>query len=300
MKRNSIILAISITLAALSAAVAIFGATETIGQTNMSTRKNWMAKLPDNTLIKDLSVPGSHDTAALYGIADLAGQCQSLDVKEQLHLGIRALDIRLKQSGQELRAVHGFIDQKQSFHSVSNVITEFLKENPSETLFVSIKREADPSSPKGSFEDCLKEQINEDYWLLNKTMPTTLGEARGKAILLARYEHPTIGVNLGPQLWSVSGSFGTGDFFIQDEYLVQDIEAKKTAIRACFDSDKPYRLNFFSGYKVNSFPPSYAPSVAYEINEWAKTYLPSNPHVGISFFDFVTTSLLDAFFGGKT
>ena len=49
---------------------------------------------------------------ALYSIGDLAGQCQSLSLGDQLNVGVRFLDIRLKLDHNQLKAVHGIVDEK--------------------------------------------------------------------------------------------------------------------------------------------------------------------------------------------
>ena len=53
---------------------------------------SWMGRLPDNMRISQISMVGTHDTAAFYGGDSL--ECQSLSLKTQLEAGIRALDKR--------------------------------------------------------------------------------------------------------------------------------------------------------------------------------------------------------------
>ena len=156
------------------AASAILGFSSVLKQNYKGNKyATWMSSLNDNTSLRAVNMPGSHDTMALYSIGDLAGQCQSLSLADQLNLGVRFLDIRLKQEGNNLKAVHGFIDQRATFDDVNNVVNEFLTAHPSEFIIMSIKEEADASNPIGSFEDCLKAKINGKY-LLNTTLPASL------------------------------------------------------------------------------------------------------------------------------
>ena len=110
--------------------------------------KDWMKDIPDETALKDINIPGSHDTMALYSIGNLAGQCQSLTLEEQLNVGIRFLDIRLKNDHDSLKAVHGFVDERDTFSDIVRDSEDFLINNPSETIFMSIKEEANASNSK--------------------------------------------------------------------------------------------------------------------------------------------------------
>ena len=298
MKRAKVVFTCGISLLALCAVAAVFGTTNTIGQQGKVARVDWMSKLPDNTEISQLNIPGTHDTLALYGLADFSGQCQSLDVKQQLRIGVRFLDVRLKQIGNKLRAVHGFVDQKESFDFVVKELESFLKENPKETLFISVKEDDKAESPAFSFEECLNTYLNDEFWYTSDTMPQTLGQVRGKMVLLTRYDDGNKGVNMADK-WQDCGSFSLDDFYIQDEYIIDDIEAKKAAILACSEKDSTYRLNFFSGYFRKGFPPSNAPSVAKIINPWAIKTLPQMNKRGVCLFDFITSELMDAYFGGQ-
>ncbi|MCR5348714.1 MAG: phosphatidylinositol-specific phospholipase C domain-containing protein [Bacilli bacterium] len=253
-----------------------------------------MTALPDETKIEDLSILGSHDTLALYGIGDFAGQCQSLPLDEQLKLGVRYLDLRLKESGNSLRACHGIVDEKQSFKETVSVLEKFLEAHPKEVLFASIKDEANSNSP--TFEERLKDYVAEkNAWYVDSAMPATLGQARGKIVLLSRYSSSTLGV---PSFngWANSDTFQMGDFFIQDEYKVQSIAQKKQAITECYAASATYKINFLSGYLESGFPPSYAPSVAKEINPWFLSKLSTFDLRGITVADFVTTELANAFY----
>ena len=259
----------------------------------------WMAGLDDNTSLREVNMPGSHDTMALYSIGNLAGQCQSLSLLDQLNLGVRFLDIRLKQDGDELKAVHGFIDQKSNFEKINETVTKFLQDNPGEFIIMSVKEEADASKPIGSFEDCLKKQINNKY-LLDTSLPSKVGEVRGKVVLLSRYNNPTIGINAyNGWLDSTSFTLPNNDIYIQDEYKITSPEQKVDAIKKCFnESGHALKINFLSAYRTNYIPPSYAPSAALDINVWINKYIGDYADRNIVLYDFVTEANMNEFFKG--
>lgn len=287
-------------LLALSLAAGILGLTDAAKQEAKSLDHiDWMSAHGDEEKISDLAIPGTHDTLALYGIGDLAGQCQSLSLGEQLKLGVRFLDIRLQQENDSLKAVHGIVDERQTFQSVIKAMSKFLKEHPRESLFVSIKEESKAKGSRLSFEDCLRKYIVTEDWYLGSTIPETLGQCRGKMVLFSRYASSHIGI---PSYdgWNDNASFVLNeDIYVQDFYKFKDVKKKKAEITTCFTADYPYRINFLSGYLEGSFPPSYAPSVAKTINPWIKETLPSVDKRGFLLFDFVTSELMDAYFGGE-
>ena len=272
----------------------LFGFVPALRQNPSSSRLEWMKDLDDGTLLRNIAIPGTHDTMALYSIANLSGKCQSLSLEDQLNLGARFLDIRLDLSGNTLKAVHGIVDQRRDFSSINKAIVDFLTNHPTETLLVSIKQESKGDSVP--FEEALKKELK-DLWRTSSTLPSTLGEVRGKAVLFSRYAAPTIGVPCYTG-WLDSNSFSLpNDIYVQDEYKVKDIVVKKEAIANCFaETGHALKINFLSGYKTSSFPPSYAPSVANEINPWIKEEIKNKNDKGIVLFDFLTTELMEAFF----
>ena len=282
-------------LVLLSAGLGFTGA---LKQKNNNTDYSaWMKNLDDNTSLRNINMPGSHDTMALYSIGDLAGQCQSLSLEDQLNLGVRFLDIRLKEDKNELKAVHGFIDQRASFASITNTIENFIAANPSETIIISVKEEADPSKSDISFDESLKGYLNKDIYYLNNSLPNTLGEVRGKVILLSRYDKASIGIP-AYQGWEDSCSFTLpNDIYVQDTYKITSKEQKQDEVVKCFnESGHALKINFLSAYRTNGFPPSYAPSAANDINPWINEEIGKYSDRGIVLYDFVTESNMQAFF----
>ena len=260
----------------------------------------WMSKLHDDVSLRDINMPGSHDTMATISIGNLAGQCQSLSLSDQLNLGVRFLDIRLQQVKSNLKAVHGIVDQKVNFDEINSVVNKFLEDNPTEFIIMSVKEESKASSPIGSFEDCLKAKLTDKY-LLDRNLPDNVGEARGKIVLLSRYQYSTIGVEAFSE-WKDSCSFtmASSDIYIQDTYKITSAEQKQNEVVKCFnETGHALKINFLSAYRTNYIPPSYAPSAALDINPWINDNIANYGDRGIVLYDFVTETNMQAFFGGE-
>ena len=68
-----------------------------LGRVEADTKgTEWMKELPDNTPLREMSIPGTHDSGALHSIGDVAGKCQDLSIADQLAIGVRFFDIRLQ------------------------------------------------------------------------------------------------------------------------------------------------------------------------------------------------------------
>lgn len=291
---------IGISLTTLTIASGIVGFSGLFKQQSKAYfHKDWMKDISDLTPIKEVNIPGTHDTMALRSIGDLAGQCQSLSLENQLNIGVRFLDIRLQLVRDELIAVHSIVDQKASFAQIVYTCETFLKSNPTEFIFMSIKEEEKAKNSSLSFEDALKQYAKGDYWNLDTSLPVLTGLARGKIHLISRYKDSTIGTP-AYNGWAVNATFTMNGIHIQDEYKVNDIEHKKTVIKECLEESSllyQMKINFLSGYMTNSFPPSYAPSVANTINPWIMNELQNYPtNRGVVLFDFVTEEIMEGWF----
>ena len=296
MKTKSIIISSVVAVALLSTSVVGFLVKQKSGSEKYA---DWMSKLDDNVSLRTINMPGSHDTMALYSIADLAGQCQSLSLHDQLNLGVRFLDIRLKEDHDKLKAVHGFIDQKVSFEKITKTIEDFIAKNPSEFIIMSVKEEEDPSNSEISFENALKSYLNKDIYLKDTELPSKLGDVRGKVMLLSRYANSTIGVP-AYEGWADSVSFTLpNDIYVQDTYQITSAEQKQEEIVKCLnEAGHALKINFLSAYRTDTFPPSYAVSAAEDINPWINSEINKYNDRNIVLYDFVTEENMDFFFEG--
>ena len=296
-KRLRIILAAS--FSGLGILCSVLGFTGALNNRTSSKKyADWLGGIEDTTLLRNVSLPGSHDTMALYSIADLAGQCQTLSLNEQLNLGVRFLDIRLKEDHNSLKAVHGFIDQKASFKDISKTVSSFLDKHPTEFIIMSIKEEANPSNSDISFEQALLKEMESPKFLKGmSTLPTYVSDIRGKVLLLSRYKGSSIGIPAYDG-WADSTSFTLpNDIYVQDTYKIESKEQKQEEVVKCFNEvGHALKINFLSAYRTDGFPPSYAMSAAKDINPWINKEISKYNDRGIVLYDFISESNMNAFF----
>ena len=165
--------------------------------TPVSGSADWMAALPDDTPLSSLVIPGTQDSATRFVQLAFFSKCQALSVGQQLEAGFRYLDIRLGDAdeGGPPLLMHGFTKCKVSAFgsalTLDKVLADccgFLAQHPTETVLFVVKHEHG-EEPDAAMAEALDRFIGErpGSWLVTDTMPT-LGEARGKLVLLRRWE----------------------------------------------------------------------------------------------------------------
>lgn len=154
---------------------------------------DWMRNIPDGSLISEINIPGSHDTCARFIHLSHITKCQDKSVTEQLNMGVRFIDLRVRLQNDGLVLVHGIATcyedkRKRKPLLLDNIIEEcrkFLSLNPEETILLSLKRDDGPSSEE-TFDFFYKNYIKSDaIWYLENRIPA-LGEVRGKIVLFNR------------------------------------------------------------------------------------------------------------------
>lgn len=68
---------------------------ERVDATPVAGSADWMAMLPDDVPLGELSIPGTHDAGTQYVQLGFFSKCQARSVGQQLEDGFRYLDIRL-------------------------------------------------------------------------------------------------------------------------------------------------------------------------------------------------------------
>lgn len=109
---------------------------------------SFLSALPDNALLSQICLPGTHESLARYGWPISTCQSTQSTVQKQLQDGIRYLDIRLVPKGEpgqtRLLAYHGITDQRIEFGAVLTQCWQFLQSEKGrrETIIMSIKQES--------------------------------------------------------------------------------------------------------------------------------------------------------------
>jgi GH18 family chitinase len=242
----------------------------------VSTTNSWMKQLRGDRKLSEFNIPGTHETCALHDIVPGVigvSVCQTLSLKEQLDAGIRFIDIRCRHIGDgdgidSFMIHHGAVYQKLTFGAgVRDVCIDFLRENPTECIIMSIKDEYDASNVTQTFEETLDSYIAgfEDYWYLEDTVPI-LDDVRGKIVLFRRYGNGTQGIVANPSAWGHDATFDIphpdGYLKIQDEYKVLtlfDLGDKwskvENLLNAAQSGDKnDWYINFLSGTSGLAWP----------------------------------------------
>lgn len=268
------------------------------------TSANWMSQISDSTQLSAISIPGTHDSGATYESVYGTAKCQSLGISDQLEAGIRYLDIRCRNYEDAFVIHHGSVYQHLNFDDVLTACRNFLSENPTETIIMSVKEEYDAYGNSKSFETVFLEYMNtySNLFWTHSYIPA-IGDVRGKIVLLRRFSAATwpLGLNAssgwGDNTTSTI-SYSNCTLRIQDSYKVGSNSNKWSAITSLFSealsgSSSTMYLNYTSGYKSFLGIPNI-PYVSNTINSKLSSYLSgASGRYGTVIMDFATADLAE-------
>ncbi|ORY28650.1 PLC-like phosphodiesterase [Naematelia encephala] len=174
----------------------------------------FLAGIPDEISLAELALPGTHESCALYGFP--ISQCQqpSTPISRQLLDGVRFFDIRLRIVCDQLLVYHGPRPQRSDLLTLLSTFQSFLLSHPSETFIMSVKEEGPPFHP--IFSKMAWEGFRpylDKFWYTENRIPT-LGEVRGRGVLLARFDRIQgtgeweCGLGIHPDRWPDSRQEG--------------------------------------------------------------------------------------------
>ncbi|KIX04890.1 uncharacterized protein Z518_05761 [Rhinocladiella mackenziei CBS 650.93] len=268
---------------------------------NTSHLDSWMKDIPDKTPLGVLSIPGTHNSPTCHN-APPSVRCQAVSPTEQLKNGVRFFDIRVQvpepydPNSDKLNLVHAAfpiaLSGAKHFRGLYNDILKFLKDHPSETLILSLKREGTGKGTDEQLSRILKNHYtNPREWYTEPRVPK-LGEVRGRIVLLRRFvlEEPLRrewngrGWGIDAHIWAdntPNALCPSGDVCVQDFYEVLErpsIEKKISYARdhlersgcCIFEGDNvgdqkyPLYVNFLSAsnfWNVGTWPEKIAAEV---------------------------------------
>ena len=253
-----------------------------------SGQPDWMAKLSDNAALTTLSIPGTHDSGALYEPYPGLAKAQTLTIAEQLQAGIRYFDIRCGDVEDQFYIYHGSIDEKQSFAQVLAAMTTFLDDNPSETVIASIKEEQPSADATKPFDQAFEDYVAQapTRWYVQPTVPTLDST------------DATLGIDATN--WADNATFTITDpdamMAIEDDYIVIDNDSKWTAITTALGAAgtgaaNTLFLTYTSGYQTVSALPDItdvSDDIDMRLDGWLADPTHAHAHTGVVVMDFAT------------
>ncbi|KAL8794511.1 MAG: hypothetical protein Q9195_002984 [Heterodermia aff. obscurata] len=204
---------------------------------------SWMRKFKDSTPLSALSIPGTHNSPTCHKALPSV-RCQATSPPEQLDNGIRFFDIRVQPenpgdpSNDKLVLVHAVfpisLTGAKYFRDLLKEVYTFLDRNPSETLIMSLKREGTGPATDQQLSRILHDHYyapDPTRWFTAARIPT-LGEARGKVVLIRRFAlddslNSSGGWGIDAATWADNTPNATcpsGDICVQDFYEVLETE----------------------------------------------------------------------------
>lgn len=266
------------------------------------TGSNWMGALGDSLSLAALSIPGTHDTGATHETSPGTLKTQNLSVPDQLAAGVRYFDIRVENLANKFEIFHTTLDQQLSFDTVLQDISTFFAANPGETLIMCLKQEQPASNSTNTFEQTFQSYVaqNASRWYLSASVPT-LGQVRGKIVLLRRFSVTTLPTGIDATVWADNTTFSITDadanLRIQDYYEIPDDGSKWTSITGLFTealsgSGTTLYLNNTSAYFPLDGGVENIPGVSDVINPKLVTYFTgaAQGRYGIVAMDFADTT----------
>ena len=280
----------------------------------------WMKNIPDETILSEINMPGSHDSATRFCQLSYFARCQRSSVFEQLCAGVRLLDLRVERVGDRLSLVHAVSkcfksDNGKDLLMLEDVLEEcrcFLMANPTETLVISIKCDHGDTS-ENTFDVLYKNYLTYDFWYLENRIPQ-LYEVRGRAVFFNRFtvdceneEYNDLNTGLNFSGWLDQGRY-TGKthltsvmlrrdekesepVFIQDWYKLPPKRKWRNAVLPTLNN-APCRYGVFISFlSCGNVLHNPERSAKYINKRFLKAELSAGRKYGWLMFDFVTEKL---------
>ncbi|KAI1393401.1 PLC-like phosphodiesterase [Hypoxylon trugodes] len=189
-----------------------------VSSTNGSSYADWMSEIPDETLLAHLSIPGIHDAATWNYSQDtqdslkfatrcdgveqkeaMVYRCQRSGIAEALDAGVRFFDLRVAAgtSGEDVVFWHSaaLVSARATITDVLFGFYDWLSRHPSEALLLSFQYEGGTqanatfdAAAQGLLVDALTSDAAKLFIRQNSGVLGTLGESRGKIVLLRRFD----------------------------------------------------------------------------------------------------------------
>lgn len=223
---------------------------------------NWMATLPSKVRFNMLTLPGAHNAATSMVTTDVA-KTQSLTINEQLLAGVRAFDLRPRYNAsseadiqlEDLEIYHGIVATGVKWRDAMDTILQFLKENPTETVFVNLQKENTTGTDYSStWRTSMRTYLSnhKSQVLQQLTTTTTLSDCRGKVVVVSHNPYGSEGNYYDTVYGGLTANWGDNETFtttinyingsavcpatISDNYNATNTAMKQGYIKANLDA----------------------------------------------------------------
>ncbi len=179
---------------------------------------DWMRRLPDDTFVAKVSIPGSHDSATGDGFSSdyeelgkSFAQTQELSIDQQWALGIRAFDLRPASYDGYLHIHHGIVATARRFDDVLYQLRDSLIAHPTEFVVIHLLHEDDGDQNNNynqQLTSLLKSDELKDY-LVKFKRDLRVSDMRGKMLILSRNKYATTPIGGFFENWTGSADWGS-------------------------------------------------------------------------------------------
>ena len=166
---------------------------------------DWLGMVKDGTKVCKLSIPGTHDTMTGMGfyqpvlkyVFNMTAISQVSTLEEQMNSGLRFFDIRPVVSTDTiakkkiLRLTHGISELDITFEWTIDQLQSYLKAHPTEFFIAKLQFDNGFEDQKDLYSllsDVLHLSKYQGLFIDNWRPDITVGEMRGKILLLSRYD----------------------------------------------------------------------------------------------------------------
>ncbi|XP_032391420.1 1-phosphatidylinositol phosphodiesterase isoform X2 [Etheostoma spectabile] len=246
---------------------------------------SWMASIPDDQPLSEVTIPGTHNTMALYG--GVYAECQTWSLASQLRAGVRFLDIRVRHIKGNLTIHHGVSYQRAHFGHVLEGVADFLREYPNETVLMRLKEEfSETNDIYGAAVDYINRYAHWDLLWHSRLVPT-MREARGKLIILQDFSGPDLGMRYGSldiaDHWKIPTLLHVEEKW---QSVYKHLEAAPVGIKA------QIFLTYSSGAGLFAYPRAVAQRINAQLYGYLRAKTDLNQSFGIICMDFPAAPII--------
>ncbi len=254
---------------------------------------DWMKHITDDTVLSDMSVPGTHSSSTTRGwpTPDVY-KTQRWSLLQQYQAGIRFVDVQFEENGNDLPVFSRGQYQHTDLHTCIMDTLQYLQTYPTEAVIMRLSNHGCSNRCPFVGELVNKHCKDGQIWKPNDVdIIPTLGEIRGKVVLLQNIP--------GDQLGILENS--AANVFYKPEikdYYTTTLQAKwnemELHLEHAHSGDKMFHVTFTCGAGWKAFPCDVACYINKQLQHYLeKTTGGTRQHMGIIAMDFPGYELIE-------